>query len=463
MNFLNLLILVYFFCLNAFYFLFILLSLYGQIRYRRLTTYLSFKEIFQFPLIKPISVIAPAFNESSTIVESVRSLLALEYPLFEVIVVNDGSTDDTLEKLIQAFKLKRKNWVFRRVLSTKPVRGIYVSSLDPRLVVIDKENGGKADALNAGINLARYPLFCAVDSDSLLERDSLVKVVRPFIEEPEKTVASGGIIQLSNGCKVKFGQVVEIGIARNWLVRFQIIEYLRAFLGGRTGLSLLRSLLIISGAFGLFRKDVVQSCGGYRCHTVGEDMDLVIRLQAYLRKNKKPYRIVFVPDPICWTEAPETLRSLTRQRNRWHRGLIESLTYSFSLFFNPRYGLTGLLAMPYYTFFEMFGPVIEIAGYTLFLYYTLTNQLNTAFALLFFLLAVIVGILLSSLSVLLAEYSERRYPHLKHILILFAFAWLENLFYRQFLAVVRAGAFLSLLRRKKEWGRMERKGFQKLT
>ncbi len=457
----NIVILTYFCFINAFYFLFMLLSLYGHIRHRRFSLYLSFHDIFQFPLIKPISIIAPAFNESNTIVESVRSLLAIEYPNFEVIVVNDGSTDDTLDQLIQAFQLEKRAWVFRRVLPTKPIKGIYVSRLDPRLVVIDKENGRKADALNAGINIARFPLFCAVDSDSLLERDALLKVVRPFIEDPEKTVATGGIIQLSNGCLVKQGQVIKIGLPRNWLAQFQIIEYLRAFLGGRTGLSMLRSLLIISGAFGLFRKDVVQATGGYRRGTVGEDMDLVVRLQAHLRESKKPYRITFVPDPICWTEAPETIRSLVRQRNRWHRGLIESLTYSFRMFLNPRYGVTGLLAMPYYTIFEMIGPLIELAGYAMFLYCLFTHQLNTSFAILFFFLAVVIGILISLMAVLLEEYSERRYPHLRHILIIFAFAWLENLFYRQFMALVRAGAFFSVLRRKKEWGRMERRGFQK--
>lgn len=459
----NIFILIYFCLINVFYFLFMLLSLYGLGRHRRFSLYLSFHDIFQFPLIKPVSVIAPAFNESNTIVESVRSLLAIEYPHLEVIVVNDGSTDDTLKQLIQAFHLERRAWVFRRLLPTKPIKGIYVSRSDPRLVVVDKENGGKADALNAGINVSRYPLFCAVDSDSLLEKDALLKVVRPFIEDPKKTVATGGIIKLSNGCLVKQGQVIKIGPPRNWLALFQIIEYLRAFLGGRTGLSMLRSLLIISGAFGLFRKDAVQAAGGYRRGTVGEDMDLVVRLQAHLREKRKPYRVTFVPDPICWTEVPETIRSFARQRNRWHRGLIESLTFSFRMFFNPRYGLTGLLAMPYYTIFEMIGPLVELAGYVIFLYYLFTNQLNTPFALLFFFLAVIIGIMLSLMAVLLEEYSERRYPHLRHILILFAFAWLENFFFRQFMALVRAGAFFSVIRRKQEWGRMERRGFQRAS
>lgn len=457
---LSLMILVYFCLINAFYFIFILLSLSGLLRYRRLSTYLNLKEIFHMPLAKPISVIAPAFNEERTIVESVRSLLSLEYPNFEIIVVNDGSTDKTLQKLMESFLLEKRNWVFRRLLLSQPIKGIYVSRSEDKLIVVDKENGGKADALNAGINIARFPLFCAVDSDSLLEKDALLKVVRPFLEEPEKTVASGGIIQLSNGCEIHKGQVIKVGLPQNWLAQFQIIEYLRAFLGGRTGLSLLRSLLIISGAFGLFRKDVVQSCGGYRQRTVGEDMDLVVRLQKDLREKRIPHRVTFVPDPICWTEAPETIRSLARQRNRWHRGLIESLAYSFKMFLNPRYGITGLVAMPYYTVFEMIGPLIETVGYLLFFYFILTGQLNTSFAFLFFLLAVIIGIMISLLAVLLEEYSEKRYPRLKNILTIFLFAWLENILYRQFLALVRAGAFISVMRRKREWGRMERRGFR---
>lgn len=452
-------ILIYFFLINAIYFVFIILSLFGILRYRNITTFLSFKDVFQLPLVKPVSIIAPAYNEENTIIASVKSFLSLEYPLFEVIVVNDGSTDSTLEKLITSFHLIKTNRVFRKTVETKPVRCIYTSPENSGLVVVDKINGKKADALNAGLNVSRYPLFCAVDSDSLLEKDALLKIVRPFLEDPDKTVAAGGIIRLSNGCTVKGGQVMHVGIPRNFLARFQIIEYLRAFLGGRIGLSMLKSILIISGAFGLFRKDIALQCGGYRRGTIGEDADLVVRMRKYLHEKKIPYKIHFIPDPICWTEAPETLSSLARQRNRWHRGLIECLTYSFKMFLNPRYGVTGMFAFPFYVLFEMLGPLIELTGYIIFAACLILGKVNYPFALLFFLLAIVLGSLISLMAVLLEEYSARSYSKLRDILIISLFGLLENIVYRQFLAIVRVKAFFDFLRGKKEWGAMERKGF----
>ena len=452
-------ILIYFFLINSLYLLFIVLSIFGIFHYRNTTAFVSFKEIFQMPLVKPISIIAPAYNEGSGIVESIKSLLSLEYPLYEVIVVNDGSTDDSLKKLIKAFDLKKSKRVFRKTLETKPIKDIYIAPSNPKLVVVDKVNGRKADALNAGLNVSRYPLFCGIDADSVLEKDSLLKMARPFLEDPEKTFGAGGIIRLSNGCKVKSGQVVKVGLPRSALACFQILEYLRAFLGGRIGLSKLKSILIISGAFGLFRKDIAIRCGGYRTDTIGEDMDLVVRMRRYLHENKIPFEFRFIPDPICWTEAPETLKSLAGQRNRWHRGLVESLTYSSKMIFNPRYGITGMFAMPFYVIFEMLGPLIEVTGYIIFTVLVLLGQFDRPFAILFFLLAVVFGIILSLLAVLLEEYSTRRYPRLRDIIIIIAYGLLENVLYRQWLAVIRAMAFLDIAKRKEDWGEMKKKGF----
>lgn len=456
---LNTIILVYFFLINAFYLFFIILSLVGLHRHRELTKFVSFKEVFRLPLVKPISIIAPAHNEERTIVESVRALLSLEYPVFEVIVVNDGSADRTLAVLIDSFQLEKSQRVFRRVVNHQPVKGIYKSRAYPKLIVVDKVNGKKADALNAGLNVSRYPLFCAVDSDSILEKDALLKMVRPFLEEPDKTVAAGGIIRLVNGCIVKGGQVQEVRLPRNTLARFQVIEYFRAFLGGRIGLSMLKSMLIVSGAFGLFRKDIALQCGGYRTGTIGEDMDLVVRMRRHLHSMKKHYEIRFIPDPICWTEAPETLKSLSRQRNRWHRGLLDTLLYNKVMFLNPRYGITGLFAMPFYFIFEMLGPFIEVLGYVIFLVSISLGLLNTWFALLFFLVAVVLGTLLSLLSLLLEEYTSERYPRLLDILILTLYSLLENILYRQWLTFVRVLAFFDFYKGKEEWGAMQKKGF----
>lgn len=455
----NCIILVYFFLINGFYILFTMLSLFGLFRHRDMTTYVSFKEIFRLPLVKPISIIATAHNEEKTIVESIRSLLSLEYPIFEVIVVNDGSTDFTLDKMIKFFQLERSRRVFRKVVDHRPVKGIYTSPLHPKLVVVDKFNGRKADALNAGLNVSRYPLFCAVDADSLLEKDALLKMVRPFLEDPEKTVAAGGIIRLSNGCTVKGGQIKEVRLPRHPIARFQVIEYFRAFLGGRIGMSKLKSVLIVSGAFGLFRKDIALQCGGYRTGTIGEDMDLIVRMRRHLHSMKRPFEIRFVPDPICWTEAPETLKSLSVQRNRWHRGLLDTLVYNRAMLFNPRYGITGLFAMPFYFLFEMLGPFIELLGYVVFAGCMALGFINTPFAVIFFLVAVVLGTLLSLLSLLLGEYSSERYPRYKDILILTLFSLFENILYRQWLTVVRVIAFFDFYKGKDEWGTIQKKGF----
>jgi cellulose synthase/poly-beta-1,6-N-acetylglucosamine synthase-like glycosyltransferase len=455
------LILAYFLLLNTFYFLFNVLSLAGILRYRRLVTFVRFGEIFRMPIVKPVSVIVPAFNEGRGIVESVRSLLSLRYPVFEVIVVNDGSTDDTLDRLVEAFALTPAKFVFRKSLPTKSLRGIYRSALQPKLVVVDKVNGKKADAMNAGLNVSRYPLFCAVDGDSVLEKDALLKVVRPFLEDPERTIGAGGIIRLSNGCDVGGGQVVRVGLPRNWIARFQILEYLRAFLGGRMGMAMMRSTLIVSGAFGIFRKDIAMACGGYRADSIAEDMDLCVRMQKHMHEKKKPYRIQFIPDPICWTEAPEKLRDLARQRSRWHRGLIQTLVTYRRMLFNPRYGVAGMFAMPFYALFEMAGPFIEVLGYVVFLSHIAFGQVDYPFAVTFFFVAVFYGTFVSLLAILLEELSAHRYPRLRDILILTVSGVAENLFYRQYLSIVRARAYLDYLRGKAEWGAMEKKGFAK--
>jgi cellulose synthase/poly-beta-1,6-N-acetylglucosamine synthase-like glycosyltransferase len=454
-------ILVYFLLLNTFYVLFNLLSLGGILRYRRMVTFVRFGEIFRMPIVRPVSVIVPAFNEEAGIIESVRSLLSLRYPVFEVIVVNDGSTDGTLARLVEAFDLRPSRTVYRKSVPTMPVRGIYRSPLHPRLIVVDKINGRKADAMNAGLNISRYPLFCAVDSDSLLEKDALLKVVRPFLEDPQRTIGAGGVIRLSNGCAVREGQVVRVGIPRNWIARFQVLEYLRAFLGGRLGMAMMGSTLIISGAFGLFRKDIAMACGGYRRDSITEDMDLVVRMQKHMHEQRKAYRFYFIPDPICWTEAPESLKVLARQRSRWHRGLIETIVRFRRMAFNPRYGIAGLFALPFYALFEMAGPFIESLGYGLFLAHIVLGRVNSPFAVTFFFVSVFYGTFVSLLAILLEELSSRRYPRGRDILLLTLAGIAENLFYRQYLSAVRAIAYLDYLKGKKEWGAMEKRGFAK--
>lgn len=404
----------------------------------------------------PISVLVPAYNEALTIAASVRSLLQLNYPEFEILVINDGSKDETLAVLQREFALTPFPEALHTQLQTKPVKMVYRSTVYPELRVIDKENGGKADALNVGINGARYPLFCGLDADSILQRDSLQLVVKPFLENP-LTIATGGIIRIANGCAVSSGFLTRAGLPRNWLALFQIVEYLRAFLFGRLGWSPMNAMLVISGAFGLFKKEAVIAAGGYRHDSIGEDMELVVRLHRLFRVAGTPYHITFVPDPVCWTEAPESLRVLKSQRVRWQRGLADSLLMNLELLFHRRGGTVGWLAFPFMLLFEWLGPAIEVIGYALMtLAYAFGLISWSAFAA-FMLFAVGFGILLSLTALLLEELSFQIYPQTKQVLLLVAAAVAENFGYRQLTSFWRLiGLWKWLTGSQVKWGEMTR-------
>ncbi len=407
---------------------------------------------------KPMTLICPVHDEEAGVVASVNSLISLRYPEFQVVVVNDGSTDATLERLIEAFRLRPSHRVLRQLLPTQEVRGIYESAYVPNLLVVDKANGGKADALNCGLNLARYPLVCCMDGDSLLENDSLLRIARPFMDRPG-LVASGGVIRPLNGCRVTPMGIRGIHLPESWLARFQIVEYLRAFLFGRVGLASLDSVFIVSGAFGAFRKDLVVRAGGFDTATVGEDFELVVRLHRRMRDWGQPYHITLVPDPICWTEVPEDLRTLGRQRNRWQRGLWEALWRHRRMWFNPAYGRVGLFSMPYFLLFEALAPVIEAGGYLVFAGSVWRHSLNTPFAVLFLYVALLLGVLNSVVSVLLQEISGHRYQGLKAFSLLLLTAVAENFGYRQLTLWWRLRGTFDWLRGKGGWGRMRRRGF----
>ena len=412
---------------------------------------------FETSHYKPMTLICPAFNEEAGVVPSVNSLISLRYPEFQVVVVNDGSQDATLARLIAAFKLKPSHRVLRELLPTKEVRGIYESAYVPNLVVVDKANGGKADALNCGINLARYPLVCCMDGDSLLENDSLLRIARPFMDSPN-LVASGGVIRPLNGCKVTPMGIRGIHLPDSWLARFQIVEYLRAFLFGRVGLASLDTLFIVSGAFGVFRKDLLVKAGGFETATIGEDFELVMRLHRYLRDEKQPYHMTLVPDPVCWTEVPEHFRELRRQRNRWQRGLLEALWRHRRMWFNPKYGRVGLFSMPYFIFFEALAPLIEVMGYVMFAWSVWHHSINTPFAILFIYVALLLGVLNSVVSIVLQEISGHRYQGFKAWFILLLTAVAENFGYRQLTVWWRLLGTLDWIRGKNHWGHMTRKG-----
>lgn len=405
----------------------------------------------------PVSIIVPAYNEEATILTAVRSMLQLQYPEFELVVVNDGSSDRTLERLVDEYELVPYPEIVRLAVPHAPIRGVYRSLRQANLRVVDKANGGsKADAMNAGINVARHPLFCAVDADSILQRDSLLRVVQPFIED-ERTIASGGTVRIANGSLVRGGFLVRAGLPRNPLALLQIVEYLRAFLGGRLGWSPLNGVLIVSGAFGLFDRARVEAVGGYRTDAIGEDMELVVRLHRWHRRRRIPYRIRYLPDPICWTEAPEDLATLGRQRTRWQRGLIQSLLLHPPTAFGWRAGAAGWLAWPFMALFEWAGPVIELAGYGFMLAGAVTGAVSPAALAVFGLVALGAGILLSVNGLLLETMSLRLYARRRELLLLFAVAVLENFGYRQLTTFWRCrGIWQSLARRRHQWGVMKR-------
>jgi cellulose synthase/poly-beta-1,6-N-acetylglucosamine synthase-like glycosyltransferase len=457
-------ILFYVIVVNGFYLTLFFLSLAEIRKYMRSHLFREDVELVSSELTPPVTIIVPAYNEAVTIRESVLSLTQLHYPEYEIIIVNDGSTDETLEVLKREFHLVRVNQIIRQQIRTKPIRQMYRSRIFSNILVVDKENGGKADALNAGINVCTYPYFCGVDADSLLEKDSLLNAMRPFIEGENELVACGGIVRIANGCTVRNGKVVDVGLPRNLIAAHQVIEYLRSFLMGRIGMSRMNSLLIISGAFGIFRKRDIIAIGGYNTETIGEDMELVVRLQKHLYESKQEAKVLFVPDPVCWTEAPQTLRVLQRQRMRWATGLIESLALHKSTIFNPKYGAMGLLSMPYFLLVETLGPVIELFGTVFFLTGLFLGFVNVQFAVFFAFATLVFGVFLSLTAVLLEEISFRRYTKVKDFVKLVLLSFLENFWYRQVNAFWKTWSVIRYVRRRKmSWGHMERKGLTRQT
>jgi cellulose synthase/poly-beta-1,6-N-acetylglucosamine synthase-like glycosyltransferase len=430
------LFLVYFIGINVGYLALNLIATYSLRRYVQTADQYASETAYS-NLEIPISVVAPAYNESVSVISSVKAMLQLEYPEYELIIVNDGSTDDTLEKMIEAFGLRPFPEAYRASIATKPVRGIYRSSRYPNLRVVDKENGGcKADASNAGINACRYPLVCVVDADSILQSDSLRRVVRPFLED-SRTIATGGTVRIANGCTVRRGFLEKVGLPTNFLALVQVVEYLRAFLFGRMGWSPINALLIVSGAFGVFRKDALIEVGGYDANAVGEDMELVVRMHRHMIERRRDYRIAFVPDPVCWTDAPESLKDLKSQRVRWQHGLGQALFLNRSLVCHPRGGTVSWLAVPFYLLFELVGPVIEALGYVIIITAGIMGWLAPDTALLFLALALTLGILLSSSAVMLEELSFHMYPRTRDVLMLYAVAIAENFGYRQLTVIWR--------------------------
>src|SRR5882757_2405900 len=386
-------------------YLFIGIYSIGETRkYLHKNSFTDYRLLANSPHAPSVSILAPAHNEGKTIVENVRSLLSIYYNNLELIIINDGSKDDSLQRLIDAYELKKIDFFINHRIATKTVRGVYKSSnpVYSKLVVVDKDNGGKADALNVGINIASNNYLICIDVDCVLEQEALLKMIKPFLEQTEgKVIASGGVIRIANSCVIEDGRLVKVRMPEAYLPRMQSLEYIRAFILGRMAWSRLNGLMLISGAFGAFDREIVIRCGGYNHKTVGEDMELVVRMRRYMEEQQQKYKVTYIPDPLCWTEVPESLTILGKQRNRWTRGMVETMKFHRIMFFNPRYHLLGMVSYPYWLFFEMCSPLIEFFGFTCFFLFALLGLIDWQFFFAYLLFIICFAYLYSAFAILM--------------------------------------------------------------
>ncbi len=462
----NIYLIFYFLIINMIYMILFILALIASKKQVNLSRTRKKTLLFSERLLPGISIIAPAYNEEISIIESVTSLLNLQYPIYEVIVVNDGSKDDTLKKMIDHFHLERKHASHVNSFETKKIRGVYQTKDIPNLYVVDKQNGGKADALNVGINVSKQPYVCGIDADSILEGDALLKLASTMLDDTKPYVAMGGNIYPANGFTFDRGKVEKRGIPKEMVCRFQSIEYLRAFTSGRIGWSELRSLMIISGAFGLFQKEALIETGGYltsssklKKDTVGEDMELVVRLTRQALEKKDPFRVSYVYNAYCYTELPSDLKTLLKQRNRWQRGLIDILSYHRKLSFNPKYKQIGLIGYPYFFIFEFLGPFFEAQGYIMLTIALILGLLSPVIILGIFASSILFGVVISLSSIFMSE-KELLMMNKRETLIMLIYAIIENFGYRQLISMHRVFSSFSALKETGKWGAQKRKGFK---
>ncbi|HET9570855.1 MAG TPA: glycosyltransferase [Bacteroidales bacterium] len=466
LNILNILFFAYACILFVVYVLTAILSMIELRMHTMKNEHSNFKKMLSFSKLPSVSVIAPAYNEGMTIVENIKCLLALEYQNFEIIIVNDGSKDDTLTKIIEHFDLIKVDKAFEYQVTCAPIRGIYKSTNAAyyQMLVIDKENGGKADALNSGINLAKNDLFLAIDVDCIIERDAIQKMVKPFMTDKKHiVVASGGVIRVANSCEVNEGKIVKVNYPDNFWAKFQVLEYFRAFTLGRMAWSKINGLLIISGAFGMFDRKRVINVGGYDKTTVGEDLELVVRLRRYMYEvEKRKHRVAFIPDPLCWTEVPETYKILYKQRNRWARGAIDTIMKHKKMFLNPNYGVIGMISFPYWVIFEWLAPIIQIIGIFYLLIVSILGILNVWICVLLLLFVFTFSVVYSLVAIFMESYTYSRYKGIKFISQAILFAIMEMFIYQplnMYFSLSGNNDFF-IKKNKKGWGEMTRTGFK---
>lgn len=446
------------------YLILAIISSFSLKAYLQKNRYINYGALLALPHTPKVSLIAPAYNEGKTIRENVKSLLSINYNNFDVIVVNDGSKDDSIPILIEAFELILSDLAYHPQIPTKTVRGIYLSSNPSysKLIVVDKENGGKADALNTGINISANPYIVCIDVDCIMDKDVLLKLAKPFMEESgSRIIATGGVIRIANSCVIKSGRLIKVNAPDNWLARIQVLEYLRAFILGRMAWARMDGLLIISGAFGMFDREIVLLAGGYNTKTVGEDMELVVRMRRYMIEHKLQYAVQYLPDPLCWTEAPESYTILRKQRSRWTRGTIETLWLHRKLFLNPKYKILGLLSYPYWLIYEYLAPIIEFTGLLVSLVLIYFGILSWTFFFLFLLMVYTFAVMFSTIAIFAEESTFKKYNTFRDLRKLAFIALLEPFIFHPFTVYAALLGNWEKLRGSKGWGDMTRTGFDK--
>lgn len=404
----------------------------------------------------PVSILVPAYNEEITILDSIKSLFNLDYRLYEIIVIDDGSTDNTAETVISFFKMRKVSRPIRLVLKCCEIEDVYETELDNiKLTLICKKNGGKGDALNMGINASQYPYFLCIDADSMLQRDSLERIVQPVMED-DGVIAVGGLIRIAQCISLENGNAVGYHLPWNPLLSMQVMEYDRSFLASRILLDAFNGNLIISGAFGLFKKDIAVAVGGYDKNTLGEDMELVMKLHMFSRNNGMKYSIRYEPNAVCWSQAPSSMGDLAKQRRRWHLGLFQSMMKYRSMFLNPRFGLVGFFSYLYYLIYELFTPIIEIFGIITVIIAGMFGLLNIPFMIQFYVLYVIYGAVLTMTAFFQRIYTQNLKISGSDILRAVIICILESMFFRFVLAFIRSTALFRYSQRKNQWDKVKR-------
>lgn len=418
------------------------------------------------PLAPGITILAPAFNEGLTIISNVRSLLTLNYPRYEIVLINDGSTDNTMEQLIAEFKLVVVDFAYTTKIMSQPIRKIYKST-DPAyssLLVIDKVNGkSKADAVNAGINVAAFDYFVCTDVDCILHKDTLLELIVPVMQERKKRViATGATLRIANSSEFDEGVMTRMRPPAQLLPRFQEVEYIRSFVLGKMGWSYINCVPNVSGGLGLFDKEIAIRSGGYDHSSFGEDMELLTRMCRYAHENSIDYAVRYIPRTLCWTEAPATLKIFSRQRTRWARGLAQLITSHFNMFMNPNYGKMGLIVFPFNFFFELLAPIIEASGIIVYIILALTGNINWPYALLLLLFVYTYAVMITTISILWDQLSFRYYKTWKEVAYLCLTPFLEFLLYHPLIVFFSLrGYYYFLTGKKSTWGNMQRQGFGK--